>query len=469
MSGHDQAKTDLKALKNHLESSKGTMQRGLEELDQVFSALEARDQRIAELDKLVDDWYEDANYYERCADESHRREQEQRRRAEDAEADKTRLKGALEVLYASVKVNPDDPEKDALCEAMEDASWVLHWSGKSNTAEDGLEQTAIERLQTMANEHTSTHEGVMEDMGLAESDLDGVEAPIAKEDQTACGFPEATGAQSQGEQRERADDLAEGNSQLHQQLEKLEHELNVAREGYKEEERLKEITRQREYELKSDVIRSEDRLAEQRQRADDLECQRKEALRRAEAAEAAMRRAFWKIETLLEHDEYKNSIALQNVKSELESATHSDEKQPAEDDAAEPDAEDGGEWVEWHGGECPVAPDTLVDVEFKDGDIHKRLQARGWKWIHHKAPGDIIRYRVSPAGQGETGQAGEDEGFDSIRQALTAAFDELGNDVHMLPMLRTLNQFAKSKQDELIRKLSDRLEQAGVRVENTNE
>lgn len=64
------------------------------------------------------------------------------------------------------------------------------------------------------------------------------------------------------------------------------------------------------------------------------------------------------------------------------------------------------DWIEWQGGECPVDPDTPVEVRFRDyeiaGDEVSGLDASFWiggsyDWWKHESPdrdNDIIAYRV---------------------------------------------------------------------------
>lgn len=74
-----------------------------------------------------------------------------------------------------------------------------------------------------------------------------------------------------------------------------------------------------------------------------------------------------------------------------------------EDDPALPDA-DG--WIEWHGGDCPVAEGTLVDVKFRDGreaystpanviDNRYSADASHAFWNSDGADNDIVAYRLS--------------------------------------------------------------------------
>ena len=51
------------------------------------------------------------------------------------------------------------------------------------------------------------------------------------------------------------------------------------------------------------------------------------------------------------------------------------------------DAEAGEDgWIPWEGGECPVPPETLVDVEFRNGVRRERSSA--WVWSSNLGPSD---------------------------------------------------------------------------------
>lgn len=61
------------------------------------------------------------------------------------------------------------------------------------------------------------------------------------------------------------------------------------------------------------------------------------------------------------------------------------------------------DWIEWSGGECPVAPATFVDVRFRGGSVCGPDLATfwsggiGWDWWEHESVDrdyDIIAYRV---------------------------------------------------------------------------
>lgn len=57
--------------------------------------------------------------------------------------------------------------------------------------------------------------------------------------------------------------------------------------------------------------------------------------------------------------------------------------------------EDG--WIEWKGGECPVAARAKVDVRFRLGApaAYHGERAKAWDWKHRGGHGDIIAYRLA--------------------------------------------------------------------------
>lgn len=64
------------------------------------------------------------------------------------------------------------------------------------------------------------------------------------------------------------------------------------------------------------------------------------------------------------------------------------------------------DWIEWAGGECPVDPETRVDVRARDGrtninDVTAGFYSIGqFDWWKHESPdhnNDIVAYRVVPA------------------------------------------------------------------------
>ena len=65
----------------------------------------------------------------------------------------------------------------------------------------------------------------------------------------------------------------------------------------------------------------------------------------------------------------------------------------------EPDA-DG--WIEWHGGECPVSGDAIVDAKTRCGARLSQVECALLAWDHLGMAGDIIAYRIHQPEQEET-------------------------------------------------------------------
>ena len=88
------------------------------------------------------------------------------------------------------------------------------------------------------------------------------------------------------------------------------------------------------------------------------------------------------------------------------------------------------DWIEWNGGECPVADGTLVDVRHRDGDEFLGQLAWGvarpeegntvWAgaafWHRDGVDGDIVAYRLVDA----LGASTETSAWDSASEAAIA-------------------------------------------------
>ena len=53
-------------------------------------------------------------------------------------------------------------------------------------------------------------------------------------------------------------------------------------------------------------------------------------------------------------------------------------------------------WIEWHGGECPVDSDAIVEVRYRKPNPYQYNNDRAgdFAWAHDGIDGDIIAYRV---------------------------------------------------------------------------
>lgn len=54
-----------------------------------------------------------------------------------------------------------------------------------------------------------------------------------------------------------------------------------------------------------------------------------------------------------------------------------------------------GEFHLWHGGECPVHPQTVVEIRFRDlNRIGFMTNAGDWNWVHSDNAFDVVGFRV---------------------------------------------------------------------------
>lgn len=55
------------------------------------------------------------------------------------------------------------------------------------------------------------------------------------------------------------------------------------------------------------------------------------------------------------------------------------------------------DWIEWQGGECPLASGLKHEVRFRDGRIVKDDTPETWIWSHGDDYTDIVAFRIIPA------------------------------------------------------------------------
>ena len=56
-----------------------------------------------------------------------------------------------------------------------------------------------------------------------------------------------------------------------------------------------------------------------------------------------------------------------------------------------------GEWIEWAGGECPIADDVQHQIRTRDGwESNVDTDAYGWDWTRRHGDNAIVAYRVLP-------------------------------------------------------------------------
>ena len=58
------------------------------------------------------------------------------------------------------------------------------------------------------------------------------------------------------------------------------------------------------------------------------------------------------------------------------------------------------DWIEWHGGECPVDSDAIVEVKYRKPNQYQfnNDRAGDFTWSHDGFDGDIIAYRLQQPG-----------------------------------------------------------------------
>ena len=52
-----------------------------------------------------------------------------------------------------------------------------------------------------------------------------------------------------------------------------------------------------------------------------------------------------------------------------------------------------GDWIKWHGGWCPVPPETMVQVKLRSGIVGE-LRAGDYRWRRGLGDSDIVEYCV---------------------------------------------------------------------------
>ena len=86
------------------------------------------------------------------------------------------------------------------------------------------------------------------------------------------------------------------------------------------------------------------------------------------------------------------------------------------------------DWIAWSGGNCPVAPEDLVDFEQKNGVRCQRAQAKMLHWSHSGVFSDIVAYRLSAGEQAPIARpAAPDDlfsapGYEKLAKVLAAAY-----------------------------------------------
>lgn len=87
-------------------------------------------------------------------------------------------------------------------------------------------------------------------------------------------------------------------------------------------------------------------------------------------------------------------------------------------------------WIEWHGGECPVDSDAIVEVKYRRPNPYQfnNDRAGDFTWSHDGIDGDIIAYRLH--GQGINARANDDQLEQDLNECIGQDFDVVNHPSH---------------------------------------
>lgn len=83
------------------------------------------------------------------------------------------------------------------------------------------------------------------------------------------------------------------------------------------------------------------------------------------------------------------------------------------------------EWIEWNGGDCPVAGGVKVDIQFRDGEVHAWENPKHWLWTNDQGDGTIIAYRICDAKEQDANAISGP--YEQLRAILDDAYDQSAN------------------------------------------
>lgn len=98
-------------------------------------------------------------------------------------------------------------------------------------------------------------------------------------------------------------------------------------------------------------------------------------------------------------------------------------------------APEGSEgWTEWHGGECPVDSDAIVEVKYRSPKPYQfnNDRAGDFTWSHDGFDGDIIAYRQQQPTKSEQVRDDADETDDEsdLNECIGQDFDVINHPSH---------------------------------------
>lgn len=91
-------------------------------------------------------------------------------------------------------------------------------------------------------------------------------------------------------------------------------------------------------------------------------------------------------------------------------------------------------WIEWHGGECPVDSDAIVEVKFQWHNQHQYNNDRAgdFYWAHTGSNADIIAYRLQQPTKSEQAcdDAAEADDEADLNECIGQDFDVVNHPSH---------------------------------------
>lgn len=88
------------------------------------------------------------------------------------------------------------------------------------------------------------------------------------------------------------------------------------------------------------------------------------------------------------------------------------------------------DWIEWHGGECPVDSDAIVEVKYRNPNPlqYNNDRAGDFDWEHIGSNADIIAYRLH--GHGIYSRANDDRLEQDLNECIGQDFDVVNHPSH---------------------------------------
>lgn len=91
-------------------------------------------------------------------------------------------------------------------------------------------------------------------------------------------------------------------------------------------------------------------------------------------------------------------------------------------------------WIEWHGGDCPVDSDAIVEVKYRKPNPHQfnNDRAGDFTWSHDGFDGDIIAYRLQQPTKSEQAcdDAAETDDEDDLNECIGQDVDVINHPSH---------------------------------------